>query len=381
MSSPHPAPLHWPAIAMFAVTSAPVVFVLPVYLWFASPSGAAWAWGLLLLAATGMSITAGYHRLWSHRSYRAHATLKWFFAIFGAMAVQNSILAWAAGHRNHHRHVDHEDRDPYSARRGFWFSHMGWMLRQHPSSELDFSRVPDLLADPVVAIQHKHYLIFAFGSNIAIPVALGLIYDDLWGFVLIAGFLRLFLSHHFTFFINSLAHMWGRRPYTADNTARDNDVLAFLTWGEGYHNYHHIFQYDYRNGVRWWQWDPTKWLIRGCAWLGLATELKRVPEARIQHARVTREMERTKETLAARAHRDEAVGVRVQIDREVAHLKDTLARWAALRKAQVDMAREQLREHWAHSDLKHRLEAMAIAEALRAQRVRLRALRRQLQAL
>ena len=74
------------------------------------------------------------------------------------------------------------------------------------------------------------------------------------------------MSHHFTFFINSLAHMWGSRPYTEENTARDNAVLALVTFGEGYHNFHHIFAHDYRNGVRWWQWDPTKWLIASCSW-------------------------------------------------------------------------------------------------------------------
>ena len=110
-------------------------------------------------------------------------------------------------------------------------------------------------------------------------------------------FLRLVVSHHCTFFINSLAHFWGSRPYTTENTARDNGVLAFFTWGEGYHNYHHLFQWDYRNGVRWWQWDPTKWLISVCTWLGLARALKRVPEFQIRKALVERQLQLAQETL------------------------------------------------------------------------------------
>lgn len=118
--------------------------------------------------------------------------------------------------------------------------------------------------------QHKHYVLLALLTNFGIPIALGLLYGDLIGFVLVVGALRLVLSHHTTFFINSLAHIWGTQPYTSKNTARDNGILAFFTFGEGYHNFHHIFEHDYRNGIRWWQFDPTKWLIRGSASIGLA---------------------------------------------------------------------------------------------------------------
>lgn len=375
------APINWVSTLMFIGTSIPVVFILPFYLWFNDVSGSAWLWGLVLLAANGLSITAGYHRLWSHRAYKANDAVKWFFAIFGGMAVQNSILYWSTGHRNHHRHVDHVDNDPYSAKRGFWFSHMGWMVRDYPASQnLDFSRVPDLLEDKVVMTQHNHYLWFAFGPNIVIPVGLGLAYGDLWGFVLVAGFLRLVLSHHFTFFINSLAHMWGRRPYTTSNTARDNDFLAFFTWGEGYHNYHHIFQYDYRNGIRWWQWDPTKWLIAGMAKLGLARDLKRVPEIKIQQARVTRELERMTEALEKRPQHSRMLELREQVDAEWAHFKQTVAAWAELQSAKFDAAREQIRSQWENSEIKTRIDSLQIEEALREQLARVQMMQRQLAA-
>jgi stearoyl-CoA desaturase (Delta-9 desaturase) len=122
--------------------------------------------------------------------------------------------------------------------------------------------------------------------NLGVPVALGLVFGDVLGMVLLAGAFRLAFSQHCTFFINSLAHTWGKRTYSDENTARDNGVIALLTWGEGYHNFHHAFQADYRNGLRWWQFDPGKWLIAFSSWIGLAYDLKRTPQFKIQRARL-----------------------------------------------------------------------------------------------
>jgi fatty-acid desaturase len=158
------------------------------------------------------------------------------------MALQNSVLIWASQHRMHHRFVDDVDRDPYSAKRGFWFSHIGWILRNYPSGRNDFTNAKDLERDPIVMFQHRFYLPLALVMNIGLPLALGWAVGDLWGVFLLGGLLRLVVNHHFTWFINSLAHMWGTQPYTDENTARDNPALAFLTYGEGYHNFHHIFQ-------------------------------------------------------------------------------------------------------------------------------------------
>ena len=103
---------------------------------------------------------------------------------------------------------------------------------------------------------------------------------------MLAGVLRLVVNHHVTFFINSLAHGWGQQPYTDQNTSRDNPILAFFTYGEGYHNFHHLFASDYRNGIRWWQWDPTKWLIRSMSMMGLASKLRITPSVAIEQARL-----------------------------------------------------------------------------------------------
>ncbi|QPG06110.1 fatty acid desaturase [Salinimonas marina] len=249
---------------------------------------------VVLFYFTGMSITAGYHRLWSHKTYDANIVVRVVLAIGGAMALQNSILHWCSDHRIHHRHVDDNDKDPYSARKGLWFAHIGWMLREYQSHRYDdYRNCKDLQKDPVVMWQHKYYLPIVLASNFGITALLGWLNGDILGMILFAGVFRLVMVHHVTFFINSLAHFWGRQPYTDKNTARDNGVLAFFTFGEGYHNYHHIFEYDYRNGIRWYQFDPTKWLIRGLSFAGLTYNLRRVPEERIEKARLAMQLQQT----------------------------------------------------------------------------------------
>jgi len=246
----------------------------------------------------GMSITAGYHRLWSHRTYQAHWSLRIIFALGGAFALQNSILHWCSDHRVHHKHVDNNDVDPYSAKMGFWYSHIGWMLRNYQTSTYgDYSNARDLQKDPIVMWQHKHYLLLTLTMNFGIPLLFGFWHGDIINSLLLLGFLRLVLSHHTTFFINSLAHIWGKQTYTDKNTARDNGILAFLTFGEGYHNFHHIFENDYRNGIRWWQFDPTKWLIKSCQFLKLTSKLRISPEDKIEKARLSMMLQRSKQKL------------------------------------------------------------------------------------
>ena len=267
------APINWVTAVVFTLTPLAALILVP---WYGLTHGyglSSWLLFAFLLLATGMSITAGYHRLWAHRAYQAHWIVRLFYMVFGTMALQNSVLIWASQHRTHHRFVDDVDRDPYSAKRGFWFSHIGWILRNYPSGENDFTNARDLERDPMVAFQHRWYVPLAVGLNFGIPLAFGLISGDVIGALLLGGVLRLVVNHHFTFFINSLAHMWGSQPYTDENTARDNGALAFLTYGEGYHNFHHIFQNDYRNRVRWWPYDPTKGRIATLSGLGLASRL------------------------------------------------------------------------------------------------------------
>lgn len=286
-------PIIWTNVLLFTLTFLIAAVGIP---WYAIEVGFSWTAivaTIVCLGYCGMSITAGYHRLWAHKTYDAHPFLQVIFALGGAFALQNSALHWSSDHRVHHKFVDQNDKDPYSAKRGFWFSHIGWMLREYQAERYsDYSNARDLLNNPIVMWQHRHYLLLAVLMNFGVPLAFGFITGDIVGMLLSVGFLRLVLSHHFTFFINSLAHIWGSQPYTDQNTARDNGVLAFLTYGEGYHNFHHIFEFDYRNGIQWWQFDPTKWLIKGCSWMGLTRNLKVCPEDKIVKARAQMELKR-----------------------------------------------------------------------------------------
>lgn len=377
---PPKAPLMRTNVALFSLTGIAALTVVP---WYGIVHGygmAAWGWFAFFLVANGMSITGGYHRLWAHRAYDARAPLKVLYLVFGAMALQNSALVWCTGHRAHHRFVDDNERDPYSARRGFWFSHIGWMLRDYPSGMPDFSTVPDLRRDRLVMLQHRCYVPLAVGTNVGFPLAGGWAIDELWGTFLLAGVLRLVLSHHFTFFINSLAHMWGTQPYTDRNTARDNPLLALLTHGEGYHNYHHIFAHDYRNGVRWWQWDPTKWLIASLRWVGVTRNLRRVSDYQIQRAALVMQFQRAERRLRELAHSGGARGhveqLRVRIAQEYEAFVASMAEWARLKDRWYEEKKVALQRHWRRAGVGAQLRA--IERALQLQRRRMRALCAQL---
>ncbi len=242
--------------------------------------GFAWVWATLC----GLAITAGYHRLFAHGTYRANWMLRLFYLLFGAAAVQNSALCWAADHRAHHAHTDGEG-DPYDIRRGFWWAHVGWVLFAHPDERLRRQLVRDLESDRLVRFQDALYVPLAILFGAGIPAAIGSAWGDPIGAMLVAGWLRLVVLWHATFAINSVAHTFGRPTYGPRQSARDNWWTALITLGEGYHNFHHRFPIDYRNGVRWYHFDPTKWWVWTMARLGLARDLRRVPRTRIDAAR------------------------------------------------------------------------------------------------
>ncbi len=280
------SPINWIPAGVLVATPIAAAVIAPWYLATHKVSPATWAVFGLVGAWTGLSITAGYHRLMSHRAYKAHPAVRNFFLVGATLAVQGSAFNWCSGHRTHHKHVDDRMQDPYSAKRGFWFSHIGWMLKKYPSGNFDYKNIRDLTQDKVLQIQHKYYGLWVVAANVGLIGAIGWLIGDVKGTLLLAGLVRLVLNHHLTFFINSLCHMYGTRPYTDTNSARDNFLLAIPTWGEGYHNYHHFFQYDYRNGVKWWHYDPTKWLIATLSQVGLASDLRTVDTLKIKHAEV-----------------------------------------------------------------------------------------------
>lgn len=323
-------PIIWTNVLLFSITFLIAAVAVPAYAVLVGFSWFEIIATVLCLGYCGMSITAGYHRLWAHKTYDAHPVLQGIFAIGGAFALQNSALHWSSDHRVHHKFVDQNDKDPYSAKKGFWYSHIGWMLREYQQAQYhDYSNVRDLQNNKIVMWQHRNYLWLTIATNVGIPLVLGWLTDSILGCLLSIGVLRLVLSHHFTFFINSLAHIWGKQPYTDGNTARDNGFLAFLTYGEGYHNFHHIFEFDYRNGIRWWQFDPTKWLIKGCSFIGLTQNLKVCPEDKIAKALAAMQLKRAKAKISLLPDADSLLQ---KLEHEYSVLQDRMQAYFDLQK-------------------------------------------------
>jgi stearoyl-CoA desaturase (delta-9 desaturase) len=238
---------------------------------------------------TGLSITAGYHRLLSHRTYQANSFVKLMYLLFGAATFQNSALKWCSDHRIHHNHVDGE-KDPYNINKGFWYAHIGWIFYQEKVENPKYPK--DLLNDKLVMWQHRNYLWLCVAMGFVLPTIIGYFLGSALGGFALAGVARVVFVHHCTFFINSLCHMVGTRPYTDTNTARDSAIMAIFSYGEGYHNYHHYFPTDYRNGIRWFHFDPTKWLIKSLSFVGWTKNLKKVPEKLITEARLQMKMKK-----------------------------------------------------------------------------------------
>jgi stearoyl-CoA desaturase (delta-9 desaturase) len=268
------------------------------------------------------------------------APVRPLFAIVGAATFQNSVIIWGAAHRFHHRNVDTDD-DPYNAQEGFFHSHIGWVLVEGAKHD-DTSNVPDLWKDPILRWQHRHILTIGAVVNLASTVALGLLTGHMLGMFIFAFLLRLVLTHHFTFLINSAAHMWGSQPYSTAHSARDNWLLSFLSYGEGYHNYHHSFQADFRNGPRLYNWDPSKWLIWTMARIRLAGDLRRSPldvtlGKLFEHARGTFE------------HRLAAIGETLD-DWQASNRLRAVAARKAVRELIASSPREVLREHFVAAE-------------------------------
>ncbi len=262
--------------------------VVPVYLFKHGIDWFQFSMFFFYAVATTMSITLGYHRLYSHLSFKAKWPVRLFVLLFGACAFENSCMDWTSDHRTHHKHVDH-DEDPYDISKGFMWAHIGWLIfKMRPEEPVN--NIGDLQKDKLCVFQHKyvHWIGFILGG--IVPTAIAYFVAPLMGAdpvtyaiggFLLSGVLRIVIVQHSTFFINSLCHTIGKRPYNTDNSARDSAIMAVFTCGEGYHNYHHAFQHDYRNGVKPWQFDPTKWMIWTLSKLGLTSGLRRVSDERI----------------------------------------------------------------------------------------------------
>lgn len=274
--------INWTNSSFLIGTAIVTCTAVPLYLWNYGVDVFQVAMFLTFFIATGLSITLGYHRLFSHMCFQATWPVRLATLIFGAAAFENCALAWVSDHRRHHKHVDHDD-DPYDISKGFWHAHIGWILFKI-NPEPPWDNVADLRKDPLVMWQDRFYVTIAVTISFIIPALLGYWHagwEGALGGFLLAGVARVTAVQHMTFFINSLCHTVGSQPYSTKCSARDSWIMALFTFGEGYHNYHHEFQHDYRNGVKWWHWDPTKWTIWTLEKLRLVRGLRRVPEEKV----------------------------------------------------------------------------------------------------
>jgi stearoyl-CoA desaturase (Delta-9 desaturase) len=305
---------------------------------------------LLMYAAVGMSICAGYHRFFSHKSYEAAAPVQVFYAIFGALAAQNSILWWSSSHRVHHKYVD-KDWDPYNIQRGFWWAHIFWIFYKNEERDETFANSPDLLANKIVMWQHRWHKVILIAFGFGFPTLIGAAFGHPLAGLLWGGFLRIAIIHHTTFFVNSLAHYLGKPVYNAEVSARDNWLVALLTLGEGYHSFHHRFPADFRNGILWYHWDPAKWFIRGLRTVGLASDLRSTPPPQVEAARMRAALLEVESKLEA-ATGTAAEEVRRRVHAAGVHLDQAVALW----RQHVDEKAAGLSQKWKETQRHARSE-------------------------
>lgn len=223
----------------------------------------------------GLGITLGWHRLVSHRSFQVPKWLEYFLVFCGTLAMQGGPIWWVGLHRHHHLYSD-QPVDHHDSNKGFWWSHMGWMFREVPAVQEIPRFTKDISGDP--------FYRFCDAFFFPIQVVLGFVLFGLgerilgagggWSFVLWGTFARLAFVYHCTWFVNSATHMFGYKSHESGDNSRNCWWVALVTYGEGWHNNHHAYQYSARHGLQWWEIDPTWMMIQGLKALGLATKVK-----------------------------------------------------------------------------------------------------------
>src|SRR4051794_5078275 len=273
-----------------------------VLLWGGLVSGRDLAILAVMYVLTGFGVTIGYHRLLTHRSFDAPPAVRATLAILGSMSVQGAVIHWVADHRKHHTFAD-EDGDPHSPHtgpgegwrgvlHGIWHAHTGWLFdRAERASARRYAR--DLREDPVIRFVDRWFLGWVL-LGLAIPFAAGLALSGgslaagltglLWG-----GLVRIFVIHHATWSVNSICHIYGRRPFATDDESRNNSAVAVVSLGEGWHHNHHPFPTSARHGLLPFQLDPSYAIIWTMEGLGLARDVKRPTEAQVERKLPARE--------------------------------------------------------------------------------------------
>jgi len=278
----------WTNIVFFGFTTLMTFTGLPLYIYHVGLSAADWALFGFMCVATMLATTFGYHRLFAHRSFGTHPFIKFLCLFFGAASFQSSALNWSSMHRDHHKYTD-TDRDPYNIKHGFLFAQMGWFLFY--DHVRDYNNARDLTKSRMFQHQHDHWLVWAIAAGWLLPLAIGAMTGHFWGAFFFGVCGRFFIIHQSVFCINSACHTLGKRTYNVNGSPTDSWICALLTNGEGYHSFHHRFPSDYRNGIRWYHWDPTKWITFLFQKVGLTWNLNCTPDHQILAARSLAEKE------------------------------------------------------------------------------------------
>jgi sn-2 palmitoyl-lipid 9-desaturase len=255
----------WTTAAFFAAVHGLALLAPWFFSWYALGVAVFLHW---LFGSIGICL--GYHRLLTHRSFQVPKQLEYAIATIGALALQGGPIFWVAGHRQHHLHTEDNDKDPYSARRGFWWSHMMWIFyprKEFFDCEIYQHFAPDLVKDGFYRWLNRNFLL------LQIPLGILLYLLGGWSFVIYGVFVRAVLLWHSTWLINSASHMTGYRTFNSADNSRNLWWAAILTYGEGWHNNHHAYPNVAKAGWKWWEIDMTWWAIKALKTLGLAKKI------------------------------------------------------------------------------------------------------------
>ena len=316
-------PINWRNFLFFASFFIIAVIGVPIYIYTNGLNLFDVLFFLFWTFASGMGITIGYHRLFAHKTFKSHPFVVFLGLFFGAAAFEESALEWASQHRDHHKYVDTE-KDPYNIMQGFWYAHIGWIIFRNHS--INYENVKDLQMNKMIIHQDKYYVWWALTAGVILPLLIGALMGHALSALLIGVFGRVTFVHHGTFLINSACHYFGPKTYNARSSARDNWIAALFTYGEGYHSFHHRFPSDYRNGHKWYHWDPSKWLISALSHFGLTSDLKQVSKFNILAARLIAEKELAENYLKNHSENLSTTALNALKSR-YEHLKDILNTW------------------------------------------------------
>ena len=287
VEEPYTREIVWPNIIKFIILHSLALYGITI---LPSLSWQSWLFLLVTYQVSGAGITAGAHRLWSHKTYKAKTPLRLFLAIANSMAGENSIYVWTRDHRTHHK-CSETVGDPHNASRGFFFAHMGWLLvRKHPAVIRAGKTInmADLETDPIVMFQHKHYIPCFLISSFILPTIIPHLW---WGESLTTAYFMSVVRYvavlHFTWLVNSAAHFYGMKPYDVTIGPTENMAVSVLAMGEGFHNYHHTFPYDYSTSEWGFSFNVTTLFIDAMAAIGQAYDLRKATEATV-NARAAR---------------------------------------------------------------------------------------------